>query len=195
MLLVWLSGSLVLWVRETLEDVRYVGSRNGRLRFSFASRRSAFWVGNSIFSCMFRSMQLTRRAGEDKARDRARVREKHLKRRLKSKDKDDDAAGAPTLAGSSSSDSDANGSSSSSSGASDTSDDDNDDKMDSPSIVGIRGSDSSDEEEMPKRGRRKAGGVQGVRGEGSSVPEGATELSLEEQEDEVLAMLAARQRK
>ncbi|CAM9945511.1 unnamed protein product [Scytosiphon promiscuus] len=139
--------------------------------------------------------------GEDKARDRARVREKHLKRRLKSKDMED-AAGAPTLGGSSSSDDSDAGSSSGGSEDSDSNsdgDDDDDDEADSPLIVSSdRGSssrDSSDEEETPERGEGHDRRARGGGRKGSRVPQGATERSLEEQEDEVLAMLAARQKK
>lgn len=125
--------------------------------------------------------------GEDKARDRERVREKHLKRRLKDKDKEEDGAGrAPTLGGSSSDSEPGSGGDSDSSDDANNSDDHDDGRSDSSGDMSDNDSDdgsgaeSSDEEDIApiaagtKRGRTPS------------------KRSLEEQEEEVLAMLAAR---
>lgn len=132
------------------------------------------------------------RSGEDKARERKRIREKHLKRRLKGKDKHD-IGEAPTLGGSNS-DSDEDGSA-----------DDGDGSESDADRYGVEGSDSSDQSNDSGDGM----GDSSSDGESSSVGEegkgrdvGArkrhrakapTGASLEEQEDAVLQMLAARQ--
>ncbi|CAM9134160.1 unnamed protein product [Ectocarpus fasciculatus] len=127
--------------------------------------------------------------GEDKARDRERVREKHLKRRLKDKDTEEEGmAEAPTLGSGSSSDGDAD-SDGESTGGFDASEDDGEGSESSQDGDGGVGSGSSDAEEMPEQRAPTA------HGKGSRASKGSTERSLEEQEDEVLAVLAARQRK
>eukprot|EP00903_Cladosiphon_okamuranus_P014639 g13574.t1 len=147
--------------------------------------------------------------GEDKARDRERVREKHLRRRLKGKDKDE-VLGAPTLDGCSLSESDAeseserdNDSDSDSDSDSDRSksgddDDDDDEGLDS-SDVGEGNQDSDDSSSDSKSSssvQREEGGKRGSgKDSDSGTPRRPSERSLEEQEDEVLAMLAARQGK
>ncbi|CAM9806181.1 unnamed protein product [Ectocarpus sp. 6 AP-2014] len=128
--------------------------------------------------------------GEDKARDRERVREKHLKRRLKDKDtEEEELAEAPTLGSGSSSDGDADSDSESSGGSDANEDDGEGSESSADGDDGGVGSDSSDGEEIPEQRAPKA------HGKGSRVSKGSTERSLEEQEDEVLAVLAARQRK
>lgn len=125
---------------------------------------------------------------EDKARDRERVREKHLKRRLKDKDKEEDAAGgAPTLGGSSSdSETGSGGDSDSSDDADNSNDHDYDGRSNSSGDMSANdsddgsGADSSDEEDG---GPMVAGAKRG---------RPPSKRSLEDQEDEVLAMLAAR---
>eukprot|EP00904_Undaria_pinnatifida_P012187 jgi/Undpi1/8099/HiC_scaffold_24.g10571.m1 len=133
---------------------------------------------------------------EDKARMRERVREKHLKRRLKGKDKmEEGGAGAPTLgSGSSSSGSDDDD------GSSANSDSDGDDDSSSGSDGGDSGmaasdtedgdgykseesDDSTSDEETEGRSKR------GHHGKG---PKKRSLEDLEEQEDAVLALLAAK---
>ncbi|CAM9836640.1 unnamed protein product [Ectocarpus sp. 8 AP-2014] len=128
--------------------------------------------------------------GEDKARDRERVREKHLKRRLKDKDtEEEDLAEAPTLGSGSSSHGDADSDSESNGGFDASEDDGEGSESSEDGDDGGVGSDSSDGEEMPEQRAPKA------HGKGSRASKGTTERSLQEQEDEVLAVLAARQRK
>lgn len=151
--------------------------------FSLRSRPLFF---RFFFSC----------AVEDKARMRERVREKHLKRRLKGKDKmEEGGAGAPTLgSGSSSSGSDDDD------GSSANSDSDGDDDSSSGSDGGDSGmaasdtedgdgykseesDDSTSDEETEGRSKR------GHHGKG---PKKRSLEDLEEQEDAVLALLAAK---
>lgn len=135
--------------------------------------------------------------GEDKARDRERVREKHLKRRLKGRDREEGAAGAaPTLGGVSSADSSAESEAGS----------DGSDNSDGSSFDAGEGSESSDDnDERDSRsggdtdssdredsGGRRAGGAKAGLREDSKSSRRSNERRLEDQEDEVLALLAAR---
>lgn len=133
------------------------------------------------------------RPDEDKARDRERVRDKHLKRRLKSKDKEDSLAGAPTL-GSHSSDSDGD----SASGDDDIGDSDGSDNDSAAGTShGSEGSQygmsdsSSDARNSPSEEEVEGRSRQGVRAKKARAKDSAGP-SVEEQEDAVLAMLAAR---
>lgn len=132
------------------------------------------------------------RAGEDKAHERERIREKHLKRRLKGKDKHD-IGEAPTLGSNSDSDEDS------------SADDDGGSESDADRYSG-EGSDSSDQSNDSGDGMGDSSSSDGesssVREEGKGRDVGArkrhrakapTGASLEEQEDAVLQMLAARQ--
>ena len=159
-------------------------------QFCPVSRR---WI-DKLSSC---SMLLLCPTGEDKARDRERVREKHLKRRLKGKDKEE-VLGAPTLGGGSSSDNDTE---------SESDHDSDSDRSKSGDDIGDEGSDSSDvgggdrDRDDSSSGSESTGSVQQEggrkrgRGKSSDNSRRPSERSLEEQEDEVLAMLAARQGK
>eukprot|EP00752_Nemacystus_decipiens_P011873 g10530.t1 len=130
--------------------------------------------------------------GEDKARDRERVREKHLKRRLKGKNKEE-VMGAPTLGGGSSSD----GDDESGSDIDSDSGDGDEESESSGHDGGVGDQDSEDDDNTSDSGSTVQGGGLAKRGHGKSSdnPRRPSERTLEEQEDEVLAMLSARQGK